>query len=186
MILQGADRRFGPSFSLGNRVARGLWGVVWLCLFRPSPRTFHAWRGCLLTLFGARLGEHFRIHGSARVWAPWQFEAGDRVGVGERVNLYNMAPMVIGDDAVISQGSHLCGGTHDYTTENFQLEARPITIGAKAWICTEAFIGPGVHVPEGCVVGARSVMTRTPKDGPWHVYAGNPVRCVKQRVMQKT
>lgn len=182
MILEGVDARSGPSFSLGNRLARGAWGLVWLLLFRPSPRPLHAWRVALLKLFGARLGKHFHIHASARIWAPWQFVAGDHVGVGERVIFYNMGPMEIGDEAVISQGAHLCGGTHDYNTPNFQLQARPISIGRKAWICTEAFIGPGVRVPEGCVVGARAVLMRTPEEGSWRVYAGNPAQCVKQRV----
>lgn len=184
MILEGVDSRTGPSFSMSNRLARGLWGVVWLTLFRPSPRPLHAWRVALLKLFGARIGTHFHIHASARVWAPWQFEAGNHVGVGEGVNFYNMARLTIGHNAVISQGAHLCGGTHDYNAANFQLRAAPIHIGERAWVCTEAFIGPGVTVPPGCVVGARAVMMRTPVDGAWGVYAGNPAVRVKSRVIR--
>lgn len=184
MILQGVDSRTGPSFSLSNRLARALWGVVWLLLFRPSPRPLHAWRVALLRLFGARIGQHFHVHASARVWAPWQFQVGDHVGVGERVIFYNMAPMRIGDNAVISQGAHLCGGTHDYTSRHFQLQAAPIQIGERVWICTEAFIGPGVTVPDGCVVGARAVMTRSPREGAWGVYAGNPATFIKTRTLR--
>ncbi|RTL33124.1 MAG: putative colanic acid biosynthesis acetyltransferase [Burkholderiales bacterium] len=184
MILQGVDSRTGPSFSIGNRLARGLWGVVWLLLFRTSPRPFHAWRVALLRLFGAQIGRHFHIHSSCRVWAPWQFKAGDHVGVGEGVNFYNMGPMEIGSNAVISQGAHLCGGTHDYTVANFQLRAMPITVGERAWVCTEAFIGPGVQVPEGCVIGARAVLTKTPEDGDWSVYAGNPAKFIKPRILR--
>ena len=184
MILQGVDSRTGPSFSLSNRVLRALWGVVWLCLFRPSPRPLHAWRVALLRLFGAKIGQHFHVHASVRVWAPWQLRVGDHVGVGERVHFYNMAPITIADEAVISQGAHLCAGTHDYTSPVFQLQAFPIHIGHRAWICTEAFVGPGVHIPEGCVIGARAVITRTPKEGAWHVYAGNPARPIKPRVIR--
>ncbi len=48
MILQDNDPFTQPSFSLGNRAARALWGVVWLLLFRPSPgpRTPGAARCC--------------------------------------------------------------------------------------------------------------------------------------------
>lgn len=184
MILQGVDSRTGPSFSLGNRLARGLWGVIWLLLFRPSPRPLHAWRVALLRLFGAKLGQHFHVHASVRIWAPWQFRAGDHVGVGEGVHFYNMGPLTIGDSAVISQGAHLCGGTHDYSANNFQLTAAPIHIGNKAWICTEAFIGPGVSIPDGCVIGARAVVCKTPNEGSWGVYAGNPARLIKKRVIR--
>jgi putative colanic acid biosynthesis acetyltransferase WcaF len=181
VILQGVDARTGPSFSLRNRLGRALWGVVWLCLFRPSPRPMHAWRVALLRMFGARIGEHVHIHASCTVWAPWLLDVGDRVGIGERAMLYNMGRLVIASDAVVSQGAHLCGGTHDYNASNFQLIARPITIGEQAWVCTEAFIGPGVSVPPGCVIGARAVLTRTPQEGSWRVYGGNPAKFIKRR-----
>lgn len=184
VILQGVDSRTGPSFSPSNRLLRAIWTLVWFLLFRSSPRPLHAWRRGLLKLFGARIGQHFHIHASCRVWAPWQLVVGDHVGVGEGVHFYNMASIQIGNEAVISQGAHLCAGTHDYNSRHFQLMARPISIGAKAWICTEAFIGPGVQVPDGCVVGARSVMTRTPPDGAWKVFAGNPAQPIKQRVIR--
>lgn len=181
VILQGADLKTGPSFSFTNRAMRAVWGIAWVVLFRTTPRTANRWRRLVLRLFGAKLGQSFRIHASCRVWAPWQLIAGDFVSVGEGAHFYNMAPITVGHRAVISQGSHLCAGTHDYNSPNFQLVAKPITIGEDAWICTEAFIGPGVDVPAGCVVGARSVMTRTPVDGAWHVFAGNPVKKIKQR-----
>ncbi|MGC4062610.1 MAG: putative colanic acid biosynthesis acetyltransferase [Aquabacterium sp.] len=184
MILQDIDSRTGPSFSLGNRIARATWGTVWLLLFRPSLRPMHIWRVSLLRLFGARIGQHVHIHGSCRIWAPWQLEIGNFVGIGEGANLYNMAPLTIGDEAVVSQGVHLCGGTHDYTARSFQLQALPIAIGSNVWLCTEAFIGPGVTVPTGCVVGARAVMTKTPAEGAWGVYAGNPARYIKARCIR--
>jgi putative colanic acid biosynthesis acetyltransferase WcaF len=182
VILEGVDARTGPSFSWGNRMLRGMWSLVWMLLFRPSPRPMHAWRVALLRLFGARIGQHVHVHASCRVWAPWQLHIGDHVGIGERTIFYNMGPLHIGSGAVVSQGAHLCGGTHDYNAADFQLKAAPIHIGAKAWVCTEAFIGPGVHVPEGCVVGARAVMTRSPDARGWQVYAGNPARHIKQRM----
>lgn len=181
MILQGTDSRAGPSFSIRNRVARAAWGVVWALLFRPSLRPMHAWRVFLLRIFGARIGEQVHIHASCKIWAPWQLEIADRVGVGERVIFYNMGPLRIGKEAVISQGAHLCGGTHDYNHPLFQLTAAEIHVEAQAWVCTEAFVGLGVTVPRGAVVGARAVLTKTPVDGAWGVYAGNPARKIKMR-----
>lgn len=177
-IVQG-DARTGPSFSLSNRVARLLWGVVWLALFRPSPRPLHGFRAMLLRLFGARLGRNCHVYPGARVWAPWSVQMGDDCGVGNGVTLYSMAPITLGDRVVISQGAHLCAGTHDHESPDFQLYARPITIEADAWLCAESFVGPGVRVGEGAVLGARGVAVRDLE--PWTVYAGNPCRAVKQR-----
>jgi putative colanic acid biosynthesis acetyltransferase WcaF len=63
------------SDSLANRAARLLWAVVWLVLFRPSPKLLYGWRRALLRLFGAQLGRGVHVHASARVWAPWNLKA---------------------------------------------------------------------------------------------------------------
>lgn len=176
MILQGKDQFTGPSFSIGNRALRMLWSIVYALGFRLSPRPFHAWRTFLLRLFGAKMGRGCHVYPSVRIWAPWNLEFGDHVGVGDRAILYAMDRVIAGDYVTISQGAHLCAGTHDYDSENFQLVTRPIRIGAHAWLCSEAFIHPGVTVPVGAVIGARAVVVRSPAE-PWAVYAGNP--CVQ-------
>ena len=180
MIIQGNQPHTEASFSLRNRLARQAWNIVWLVLFRPSPRPLHAWRSMLLKAFGASLGRQCHVYPSVRIWAPWNLRLGDHVGIADGATLYNMDLIEIGSYAVISQGAHLCGGSHDYNSINFQLIARPIRIGPHAWVCAEAFVAPGVYVAEGAVVGARSVATR-PLEQAWAVYAGNPCRQVGER-----
>ena len=180
MIIQGNDPYIQPSFSLSNRIARALWGIVWLVFFRPSPRPLHAWRRLLLRMFGARIGNNVHVYPGVKIWAPWLLTIGNRVGVASGVTLYNMAPIVIGDHCVISQGAHLCCGTHDIGSPNFQLVARPITLKENVWICAEAFVGPGVTIAEGCVLGARAVVVKSIED-PWTVWAGNPAVLRRKR-----
>lgn len=170
-----------PSFTLGNRVARAFWGVTYLLLFRPSPRPFHAWRSFLLRCFGAKIGHGVHVYPRVEIWAPWNLEVDDYVGVGNKVIIYNQARITIGTYSVISQGAHLCSGTHDYTKKGFPLITNPITVGARVWIAAEAFIHPGVVLGEGCVVGARSVVTRSLP--PWKVCSGFPAVPLKDRVL---
>jgi len=179
LILANNTPFEGACFSLGNRLARVGWQLVWTLLFRPTPPPLHAWRCWLLRRFGAQIAPGCHIYSDAQIWAPWNLVMAPKACLGPRVICYSMAPITLGERVVVSQGVHLCTGTHDYTSPTFPLYAKPITIGADAWICTEAFIGPGVQIGEGAVVGARSVVTR---DQPaWMVCAGNPCRPLKKR-----
>ncbi|GGC06749.1 hypothetical protein GCM10011352_36220 [Marinobacterium zhoushanense] len=134
--------------------------------------------------FGAKVGKEAHIYSGVKVWAPWMLQVGDYVGIGDGVTIYNMDMVIVGEYAVISQGAHLCGGSHDYNSPNFQLYAKPIVIGAHAWICTEAFVLLGVEVAEGVVVGARSLLTKSITE-PWTVYAGHPARKIGNREVHK-
>lgn len=179
MILANANPFEGPSFSRRNRLARLAWQITWLLLFRPTPPPLHAWRCWLLRRFGARIAPSCHVYSDVEIWAPWNVQMGPRSCLGRGVICYSMAPVTLGERAVVSQGVHLCTGSHDHESENFQLVANPIAIGADAWICAEAFLAPGVSIGEGSVIGARAVVTR---DQPaWMVCAGNPCRPLKQR-----
>lgn len=180
MIIQGNDPYREASFALGSRLRRQLWYLVQASLFRFSLRPLHGWRSFLLRLFGAKLGVGCHVYPGVKIWAPWNLSCGAFVGIADGVTLYSMDLITIGDYAVISQGAHLCTGTHDYNSRNFQLVTRPITIGAHAWVCAEAFLHPGVVLPDGVVIGARSVVTKSVPQA-WAVYAGNPCVIVKQR-----
>lgn len=168
------------SFSLRNRAMRALWGMVYHTLFRPSPRPFHRWRAFLLRMFGAQLGRHVHIYPSVKVWAPWNITCEDHVGVGDGATLYSMARIHLGHHVVVSQGAHLCTGTHDIHSLNFQLRSSPIYIGPRVWVCAEAFVAPGVGIAQGCVIGARTVVVKAVSP-EWTVWAGNPARQVGVR-----
>jgi len=182
MIIKGNDPYTQPSFTLQNRIMRAIWGGVWLILFRTSPRPFHVWRRFLLRLFGAKLGKHVNVYPIVKIWAPWALDIGNFVGVADGVTLYNMASITIGDHCVISQGAHLCAGSHDIDSSNFQLITKPILLNSYVWVCAEAFVGPGVNIAEGCVLGARAVVVKSIVE-PWTVWAGNPA--VMKRLRKK-
>ena len=182
---QSADQAYnqntftGPSFSLRNRLGRVLWTVVAGIFFRLSPNPLHAWRAFILRAFGAQVGRGVHVYPKVDIWAPWNLVLGDECGIANGVTLYSQDNITIGRRAVVSQGSYLCAGTHDYTQPGFPLFTKPIAVGDHAWIAAQAFVHPGVIIGDGCVVGARSVVT---KDMPgWMVCAGHPCVPIRAR-----
>ncbi|GAM05347.1 hypothetical protein MBENS4_2345 [Novosphingobium sp. MBES04] len=99
--------------------------------------------------------------------------------MGPKVVCYCMSTIRLGPYAIVSQFAHLCGGTHDPDDPDFQLVPKPIAIGAKAWVAADAFVGPGVNVGEGALLGARAVVTKDV--GAWEIWAGNPARKIRDR-----
>lgn len=169
------------SFSLANRLIRVVWGVVYALFFRYSPRPFHGYRAFILRCFGAKVGKGTHVYPGVKIWAPWMLELGDECGIASGVDLYSQGKITVGYRAIISQGTYVCTGTHDYTKAGHPLYTKPITIGNSAWVAADCFIHPGVTIGEGAVIGARSVVT---KDMPaWMVCAGHPCNPVKERVI---
>jgi putative colanic acid biosynthesis acetyltransferase WcaF len=162
----------------GYLLKRLLWSCVQLPFWLRIPRVLNPMRILLLRLFGAQIGRRCLI-GSARIWIPWNLRMGEFSAIGDAAEIYNLAPVHIGANSVVSQRTYLCTSTHDYTKSNFPIYSLPIKIESSAWIAAGAFLAPGIIVGEGAVVGACSVVT---KDVPsWTVCAGNPCRVIKSR-----
>jgi putative colanic acid biosynthesis acetyltransferase WcaF len=166
-------------FSTQNKISRVLWKAVWLFLFRPTPRSFHAWRCLLLRIFGATLGQAVRPYPSVRIWAPWNLEMGDRSCLSEEVDCYCVDKIRIGAHATVSQYSFLCTASHDHRDSSMALVTAPITIGERAWIAADVFVAPGVTIGDGAVVTARSSVFSNIE--PWTVATGNPAKPFKKR-----
>lgn len=165
--------------SATNKVGRTLWQVVWLVLYRPTPRLLHPWRCLLLRLFGARLGKAVHPYPSARIWAPWNLEMDDHSCLSEWVDCYCVDKIRIGAHTTVSQYSFLCTASHDYESPGMPLVSAPITLGDRVWITADVFVGPGVTIGDGAVVTARSsVFGDIPS---WMVARGNPARPVRTR-----
>jgi putative colanic acid biosynthesis acetyltransferase WcaF len=178
------DRSLLPRhLSSRNKMLRMVWKWVWLLLYRPSPIPLHSWRRFLLRSFGAHVGAGAHPYPSSRVWAPWNLVMGEHSCLSHQVDCYCVDKIELGAHATVSQYSFLCTATHDYTQRDMPLVTAPIYIGAYAWVTADVFVGPGVTVGEGAVVGARSTVLRDVE--PWTVVAGNPPKVIGPRVMQE-
>ena len=184
--MRGLDlKNYKNRHSLKSKMARAVWNVVWLLLFRPTPDRglgiFVLWRIMLLRLFGAKIGKHCAVRNSAKIWQPWNLVLGDWVAISEDCDIYSVDIIRIGDRSTISKGAFLCCASHDVTSPIMELTYAPITIGHDAWVAGRAIVLPGVSVGDGAVVAAGSVVTKNVE--AWTVIGGNPARLIKKRVI---
>ncbi|PPC74955.1 putative colanic acid biosynthesis acetyltransferase [Pokkaliibacter plantistimulans] len=181
MTLQKKKNLQDQSFNISNKITRIIWGVVYYSLFRFSPTPFFRWRQKILRIFGSSILDTSRVYPSAKIWLPANLTMGSHSTLGPNVNCYNQGHITIEDYVIVSQGVSLCASTHDYNDPLHPLLLKPIHIKNHVWVCAEAFIGPGVVLEDGCVIGARSVAFKNCNS--WSVYAGNPAVKLKDRVI---
>jgi len=175
-----ASRSASP-WTFRHRCARVLWYCIEATIFRFSPRPCYRWRNFLLRVFGAKIDRSCRIRSTVTIEIPWNLTVGAQTAIGDKVILYCLGPVTIGDRVTLSQYSHVCAGTHDFTKWTLPLLRPPIEIGDDVWIATDVFVGPGVKIGAGAVVGARSSVF---KDLPaWQICVGSPARPIKERKM---
>ena len=94
--MVNTDTRIGPSFSLSNRFKRLFWNIVYVLVFKYSPKPFHGWRRFILKLFKAKVGKGVHVYGKVKIWAPWNLELADFCGIGDNTILYSQDKISIG------------------------------------------------------------------------------------------
>lgn len=133
----------------------------------------------LLRTMGARIGRDVHIHPSVRITIPWNLTIGDHTAIGDRAILYALGPIEIGHRVTVSQYAHLCAGSHDWKDPLMPLIKPAIVIEDDAWVCADAFIGPGVTLGKATVVGARAVVMDDLATNT--IVIGNPAKVVSER-----
>jgi len=113
-----------------------------------------------------------------------ELSIGDNSGVGINCEVYG--PVTIGSDVmmgpevIIYTSAHAHERTDITMIEQGASDVRPVVIGNDVWIGRRVMIMPGVHIGDGCVIGAGAVVT---KDIPsYSIAAGVPARVVRSRI----
>lgn len=104
---------------------------------------------------------------------------GADVFINQNCTIYDLAPVVIGDEVMIGPNVSLITSGHplEPSRRRAGVLARPIAIGKGAWIAAGVTVIGGVTVGEHSVVAAGSVVT---KDIPANCLAGgNPARVIR-------
>ncbi|MEM1165376.1 MAG: DapH/DapD/GlmU-related protein [Planctomycetota bacterium] len=161
------------AWSPRQKVVRALWSTFAVPLWRMLPPL----RAPLLRLFGGTIGRRCTLASSVHIEIPWNITLGDDVLVADRVILYSLGPITVGNGCVLDYRTHLCAGTHDFTDPNFPLLRPPITIGANSFLGADVYIAPDVEIGEGSRVAPRSSVHKSCPPGS-HL-RGNPAKLIE-------
>lgn len=105
----------------------------------------------------------------------------DKVFINFNCTILDCARVDIGENTMLGPNVQIYTATHPVepaaraTGKEF---AAPISIGKNVWIGGSAVILPGVHIGEGAVIGAGSVVTHDV--APFAVVGGNPAKLIRQ------
>jgi len=175
-----SEINFKDPYSMGDKLRRTLWTVAWALLARPFPRnTARRWKILLLRMFGAIVHSTCIIYSRSSIYAPWNLVMEERSCIASDVVIENTATVTLGAYSIISQYSYLCTATHDIRDNDFPQYSIPIAIGRRSWVAAGCFVGLGVTIGEGAVVGASSSVFKDVE--PWTVVGGNPAKTINRR-----
>lgn len=169
-------------------IKRKLGGILYYLVARNLPRSYSgfklgqtALRRFCGKLMLAHCGKQVNIEHKALF--SHKVSLGDYSGIGVNAKIYGTCVIgnyvMMGEDCTIITRNH----KHDRTDipmmqQGFE-EERPVVIGNDVWIGDRVTIMPGVHIADGCVIGAGAVVTR---DIPaYSIAAGVPARVLKSR-----
>lgn len=142
-------------------------------------------RSSILPRFFYRAGKGVRVLQGARFNGVKHLEVGEGVIIGIDNFFQASAGLTIGDHTMTGPGVKIWTINHrtdslDMPVQSQGYVRKPVEIGANVWLGANVFVMPGVHLPDGCIVSAGSVVgvKRYP---PYTVIAGNPARVIAMR-----
>jgi len=104
--------------------------------------------------------------------------------LGKRVIIMQMSflnptkPITIGDDSGIGGDCLIfTHGSWNSILENYPVTFAEVTIGKNVWLPWRVFIGPGVEIGDGSVIGANSFVNKSVP--AYAMAAGSPAKVIK-------
>lgn len=166
-----------------HKLYRMAWTICWNLFCRPFPRNIGGViRKGILRGFGAKIHPTAKVYAKAQIYFPANLIMDANSCLGPDVECYNVDLIHLKANATVSQGAYLCTASHDITNHLHPLITAPIIIEDQAWVAARAYIGMGVTVGQGAVVGATASVYKDVD--PWTVVGGNPAKFIKQRVVR--
>jgi acetyltransferase-like isoleucine patch superfamily enzyme len=129
-----------------------------------------------------KAGKNLLVQPGCRFRSLENLEVGDNVVIGYDNFLQALGGLKLGNNVMMAPSVKIWSVNHDIddpgtaVAEQGQTQ-KPVVIGDDVFIASNAFILPGVTLPEGCVVSAGAVVSAK-EYKPYSILAGNPARVI--------
>ena len=171
---------FKKPYTIWEKIFRNGWQRY--MLFQLGLVPSHRIRRFVYRALGAEIGKNVVFHFRTEVRGLRRLKIGDGTIIGDNALLAAQRGLTIGNNVNLSSNVSIYSGAHDHRDPYFRSTAattRPITIGDRVWIGSNAIILTGVNIGEGAVVCAGAVVTKDVE--PYAVVAGIPAKKVNER-----
>ena len=167
-------------YTMWEKIFRNGWQRY--MLFQVGLLPSHHIRRFVYKALGAEIGKHVVFHFHTEVRGLHRLKIGDGTIIGDNALLAAQRGLTIGKNVNLSSNVSIYSGAHDHRDPYFRstpATTRPIIIGDRVWIGSNAIILTGVNIGEGAVVCAGCVVTKDVE--PYAVVAGIPAKKVNER-----
>ena len=144
-----------------------------------------------LSAEGITLGDHVSIARDSILFATGVIahkgkgiQIGDRTGISARAYFAGQGGISIGKDVIMGPNVQIFSENHNFSDLNLTIKEQgvtkiPVIIGDNCWIGAGVTILAGVHIGDGCVIAASSVVSKSiPANS---IAAGVPAKVIRSR-----
>ena len=128
------------------------------------------------------IGDNCKVQRNVYIGNGLNIQIGNNCRINDNVRLDNVR---IGDNSMIARDCIFLGKMHEYNNLSIPMiqqgekEVKRTVLEENIWIGARVIIMPGIHIAQGCIIGAGSVVTKDTLN--FGIYAGVPAKLIKQR-----
>lgn len=137
-----------------------------------------------LRAIGLTAGPHTYLFGGSEVISPERVRIEGNCHIGRLCQIDGRGGITIGRNVVIASHTLLITADHDPQSPDFAGRLGSIVIDDRAWLGSRVTVLRGVHIGEGAVVTAGSVVRKDVP--PWTIVSGVPAVPVGSRSSDQT
>ncbi len=110
---------------------------------------------------------------------------GDKVNLTQNIIISAEQEVTIGEHTLIAENVSIRDSDHKTARDELisvqSMSTQAVNIGADVWIAAGCRVLRGAQLPDGCIIGANSVVLGSANIKPYEIFAGSPAKFIRTR-----